>query len=250
VAREIYTAKLMKTVVLSEKNQCKHFEFEVESDTMQKFDFAAGQFVSMLAKNGDKQMTRAYSIASGPRGNKHFDLCLNRVEGGFFSNYLCDMEHGNTVHFHGPHGHFVLRDPLRDSIFIATGTGVAPMRGFVEWLFPLNGQPARNQGRQISLVYGTRHETEIYYRDFFEAVAKKYSDFHYMMTLSRPAEGWTGAKGYVQDQVARILDARPDKGKDSMDAYICGLNLMVSANRKLLADLGWDKKQIVFERYD
>lgn len=250
MAREIYTAKLKNTLLLSEKNQCKHFEFEVEHDQMQRFDFAPGQFLSMLAKNGDKQMTRAYSIASGPRGNKQFELCLNRVEGGFFSNYLCDLEHGNIVHFHGPHGHFVLRDPLRDSLFIATGTGVAPMRGFVEWLFPLDGAPARNQGRQIWLIYGTRHATEIYYRDFFEAVAKKYPDFHYVITLSRPPEGWTGEHGYVQDQVHKILEVRPDKGKDSMDAYICGLNLMVSANRKLLSDFGWDKKQIVFERYD
>lgn len=250
MAREIYTARLKKTVVLSEKNQCKHFEFEVEHPGMEKFDFAPGQFLSLLAKNGDKQMTRAYSIASGPRGNLHFDLCLNRVEGGFFSNYLCDMEHGNIVHFHGPHGHFVLRNPLRDSIFIATGTGIAPMRGFVEWLFPLDGASPRHDGRQIYLVYGTRHPTELYYRDFFAAVARQYPDFHYITTLSRPPEDWSGARGYVQDQVQKILDARPDKGKDSMEAYICGLNLMVSANRKLLADYGWDKKQIVFERYD
>jgi ferredoxin-NADP reductase len=249
VAREIYTARLKNSFLLSEKNQCKHFEFEVEHDSLPAFDFAPGQFLSLLAKNGDKQMTRAYSIASGPRGNKQFELCLNRVEGGFFSNYLCDLEHGNIVHFHGPHGHFVLRDPLRDSLFIATGTGIAPMRGFVEWLFPENA-PARNQGRQIYLIYGTRYPTELYYRDFFDQVAIAHPDFHYLTTLSRPAEGWTGASGYVQDQVQRILEARPDQGKDSMDAYICGLNLMVSANRKLLADFGWDKKQIVFERYD
>jgi len=36
-----------------------------------------------------------------------------------------------------------------------------------------------------------------------------------------------------------------------MDAYICGLNDMVSANRKLLTEeFGWDKKQVIFERYD
>lgn len=232
---------------------------------MPDFQFAAGQFVSMLAKNGDKQMTRAYSLASGPHGNERFDLCLNRVEGGFFSNYLCDMEHGNTVHFHGPHGHFVLRNPLRDSIFIATGTGIAPMRGFVEWLFPVGSEemqdapdwdPAKNQvdrsqGRQIYLVYGTRHETEIYYRDFLEQMAREHENFHYIVTLSKPADTWQGARGYVQDQVAKILDARADKGKDTMDAYICGLNQMVSANRKMLAEqYGWDKKQVLFERYD
>ncbi len=243
--RPIYTAKLINTVLLSERAQCKHLELEVEE--LEQFDFAPGQFVSMLAKNGDKQMTRAYSIASGPNGNKRFALCLNRVEGGFFSNYLCDMEHGRIAHFHGPHGHFVLRNPLRDCLMIATGTGVAPMRGFIEWLF---GSTPHHEGKDIWLIFGTRNVSEIYYRDYFEEVARKNSNFHYLITLSRGPEDWTGARGYVQDHVKKILDQRPDHGKNDMDAYICGLNMMVSANRKQLADYGWDKKQIVFERYD
>jgi ferredoxin-NADP reductase len=248
VERQIYTARLTRTETLSDRADCKHFEFEV--DELSNFDFTAGQFVSMLAKNNEKQMTRAYSLASGPRGNNRFDLCLNRVEGGFFSNYLCDMEHGNVVHFHGPHGHFVLKNPLRDSIMIATGTGVAPMRGFVEWLFPLDSSPDRSEGREIWLIFGTRHESEIYYREYFEEVARKYPNFHYLVTLSRPDESWQGRRGYVQEHVKEILESRPEKGKNDMDAYICGLNMMVSANRKQLAEFGWDKKQIVFERYD
>jgi ferredoxin-NADP reductase len=248
--RPIYKARLTNTVVLSDRADCKHFEFEVED--LPDFQFAAGQFVSMLANKNDKQMTRAYSIASGPRGNNKFDLCLNRVEGGFFSNYLCDLDHGCTVHFHGPHGHFVLRTPLRDSLFIATGTGIAPMRGFVEALFPENGAPPKHDlnGREIWLIYGTRYESEIYYREYFERIAAKHPNFHYIISLSRADESWKGARGYVQDHVKQILEARTGHGKDDMDAYICGLNDMVSGTRKLLADFGWDKKQIVFERYD
>lgn len=245
-ARPIYTARLLRTTTLSERAACKHFEFEVPE--LASFDFAAGQFVSMLAKNGEKQATRAYSIASGPHGTNRFDLCLNRVEGGFFSNYLCDMEHGNIVHFHGPHGHFVLKNPLRDCIMIATGTGVAPMRGFVQWLF--NEKEQHHDGREIYLVYGTRHPSEMYYRDLFEDVQSRHKNFHYIPTLSRGDDSWSGARGYVQQHVKEVLEKRPGNGKDDMDAYICGLNQMVSANRELLAGFGWEKKQIVFERYD
>jgi ferredoxin-NADP reductase len=247
MARELYTARLLRSYLLSERAQTKHFEFVAER--LERFEFAAGQFVSMVAPNHEgKTMTRAYSIASGPDGNGRFDLCLNRVEGGFFSNYLCDLSEGSTVQFHGPHGLFVLRKPLRDSIMIATGTGIAPMRGFVEWLF--DERDPRHEGRDIWLIYGTRYETEIYYRDLFESVAKKNPNFHYMVTLSRCGEEWTGCRGYVQDHVKAVLESRPDRGLGTMDAYICGLNLMVSANRKQLADFGWDKKQIIFERYD
>jgi ferredoxin-NADP reductase len=247
VQRPIYTARLQHQEMLSERAQCKHLRFAVEE--LPRFDFTAGQFVSLLAPKEGKTITRAYSIASAPNGGNRFDLCLNRVENGFFSNHLCDMKEGETVQFHGPHGHFVLREPLRDSLLIATGTGVAPMRGFVEWLF--DAQHPRHEGREIHLIYGTRTESELYYAALFTEVAAKHANFHYVPTLSRPQEGWRGHKGYVQDRVQEILQARAGHGKDEMNAYICGLNLMVSANRKLLGEtMGWDKKQIVFERYD
>jgi len=243
--RPLHTAKLLRKELLSERAQCEHFEFEATE--LASFDFTAGQFVSMVTPNNGKQITRAYSIASGPHGNNRFELCLNRVEGGFFSNHLCDMTPGQTVGFHGPHGLFTLRNPLRDSIFIATGTGIAPMRGFVEQLFGAN---PRHGDRELWLVYGTRYPSEIYYREFFERVAKENKNFHYVVTLSRPADDWKGAHGYVQDRVREIVETRPQKGVGSMHAYICGLNAMVSANRELLTSFGWDKKQIVFERYD
>src|SRR5262245_19512506 len=141
--RPTFTAKVTRTIMLSEPAQTKHMEFEVLE--LDRFDFAAGQFVSMTAPKEGKTMTRAYSIASGPRHNRQFDLCLNRVLNGFFSNLLCDMKVGDAVSFHGPHGNFVLRNPLRDSLFIATGTGIAPMRAFVEWLF---GETPRHEDRE------------------------------------------------------------------------------------------------------
>ena len=109
--------------------------------------------------------TRAYSIASAARANT-FELCVNRVENGFFSNHLADLPDlpiGATIQIHGPHGHFILQEPITDSILVATGTGVAPMRAMAQWLFPADG-PDRSQGKDIWLVYGTRYETDIYYR--------------------------------------------------------------------------------------
>ena len=65
-------------------------------------------------------------------------------------------------------------------------------------------------------------------------------------TLSRCQDDWQGCRGYVQDHVREIVRGRPD-----MIAYICGLNDMVDHNRKMLMEeMGWDRKQIVFERYD
>ncbi len=250
--RPIYTARLRDKMLLSESAQCYHLEFDVPE--LEQFAFDAGQFVSMLAEDPNgKPQTRAYSMASAPRGNQ-FDLCLDRVEGGFFSNLLCDLVPGDTMQFDGPHGFFVLHPPLVDTLLIATGTGVAPMKGFVEQLFPGESED-RSQGAHFWLLYGTRHESEIYYQRYFEKIAAEHPNFHYLPTLSRPHDGWEGLRGYVQTHVRQMLRQDPailsrDLAAPPMHAYICGLNEMVSANRAQLKELGWDRKQIHFERYD
>jgi ferredoxin-NADP reductase len=237
------TAKLLRSEQLSD--QTKHLEFEVKA--AETFQFVPGQFVSMMAPKEGRTITRAYSIASAPR-NHHFDICLNRVPNGFFSNLLCDLDEGQELDFHGPHGLFVLRNPFRDCIFIATGTGIAPMRAFVQWIF---ASPERHAGRNIWLVYGTRYEKDIYYYDYFQDIARQNPNFHYTVTISRAQESWKGDRGYVQEYVRKIMQSRPPEARTQMDAYICGLNDMVSANRKLLQEeFGWDKKQVIFERYD
>lgn len=255
-ARPSYTARLISEQMLSESAQTKHLTFQAED--LERFDYEAGQFVSMTApdpkpERAGKIITRAYSIASASSG-RLFDVCLNRVENGFFSNYLCDMNVGDAVSFHGPHGNFVLRKPLRDSVLIATGTGIAPMRAFVQRLFDdevLAGE-LRNLGTQVHLVYGTRYPTDLYYADYFEEIARKHPQvFDFRCTLSRAKEDWTGLRGYVQEHVRNIVAARDQAQRNNMDAYICGLNDMVSACRKMLMEeFGWDKKQVIFERYD
>jgi ferredoxin-NADP reductase len=254
--RPVYNAKLISEELISDPGQCKHLVFEAQE--LENFEYEPGQFVSMTApdpkpERAGKIITRAYSIASTSDGRR-FDICVNRVPGGFFSNYLCDRQVGDEVTFHGPHGNFVLRNPLRDSVFIATGTGIAPMRAYVQWLFAEDQRVAelRASGRRFHLVYGTRYATELYYADYFAEVAQRFPDlFEYRCTLSRPSEGWQGLRGYVQDHVKALVSARPEAIRNDMDAYICGLNDMVSANRQILIEqFGWDKKQVIFERYD
>lgn len=238
IERKIFTARLLECRDLSEST--KHFHWEVEE--AHKFDFQAGQFVSMLAQHDGREITRAYSIASAPRGDNQFDLCLNRVPDGFFSNFLCDLRAGDEVRFHGPHGYFTLKQPVRDSIFVATGTGIAPIRGMVHWLL---AEPSRHKDRSFWLAFGVRYQQDLYYDDEFRALAEGHANFHYIPTLSRENPRWTGARGYVQEHVERLVTGRTD-----MDAYICGLRDMVTANRDLLKKIGWDRKSIVSERFD
>ena len=237
-SQQVLTARLRNSVSLS--GGTHHLEFEVEE--LPRFDFTAGQFVSMRSDRDGREITRAYSIASSPKQNNIFDVCLNRVQFGFFSNYLCDLEHGARVRFNGPHGTFVLKNPVRDSIFVGTGTGIAPLRGMIHWLFE---EESRHEGHQFWLVFGVRYRQDLYYHDEFVQLEREHPNFHYIPTLSRENPGWTGATGYVQEHVRKIAE-----GSIDMDAYICGLKDMVKANRDQLKDLGWDRKSILFERFD
>jgi ferredoxin-NADP reductase len=266
LARPTYAARLVDKACISESAQCYHLEFAI--DEMERWDWVPGQFLSAVAVDPrGKTQTRAYSIASAPQGNR-FDLCINRVEGGFFSNHLADLSIGDTIQVHGPHGNFTLRAPLTDSIFVATGTGIAPMRAFTQGLFPSHGPNAGadlSEGRRIWVLYGTRYESELYYRDYFESIAAEHPNFHYIATLSRAPQEWGGLRGYVQDHLAPIIEERggdknaggevlpglpPQAPVFDIHTYICGLNNMVAGVRDLLAGHGWHKKQIIFERYD
>ena len=232
-------ARLIRSVPLSE--QTKHLEFEMLR--VPHFSFVPGQWLSLKTNRpGGEEITRAYSIASAPAQDNGFALCLNRVQDGFMSNFLCDMREGAEIACQGPFGDFILRPPLRDTVFIATGTGIAPFRSMLHWLLAYE---SRHQGHGFWLVFGSRYEKDIYYHDEFLRLAEQYANFHYLPTLSRGGTEWRGLRGYVQEHVTGIV-----QGRGEMQAYICGLDKMIKANRDLLKGLGWERKAVRFEKYD
>jgi ferredoxin-NADP reductase len=236
---QTFAARLVRSVSLS--NLTKHLEFELAA--VPRFGFVAGQWLSFKTNKPDgEETTRAYSIASPPGDDNRFALCLNRVQDGFMSNFLCDMKEGQEISCQGPFGDFILRPPLRDTVFIATGTGIAPFRSMLHWLL---ADPVRHQDKRLWLLFGNRTETDIYYHAEFLDLAARHGNFHYLPTLSRSAPEWQGLRGYVQEHMAAIVEGRTD-----MHAYICGLDKMIRANRELLKGLGWDRKAILYEKYD
>ena len=234
-----FTARLTRSVALSELT--KHLEFDIKG--VPRFGFVAGQWLSLKANKPDgEEITRAYSIASPPKDDNRFALCLNRVQDGFMSNFLCDMQEGAEIPCQGPFGDFILRPPLRDTIFIATGTGIAPFRSMLQWLL---ADPSRHLGHQCWLLFGSRYEKDIYYHNEFLQLAAEHANFHYLPTLSRGGLEWKGLRGYVQEHVGGILQGRTD-----VHVYICGLKKMIASNRDLLKGLGCDRKSILYEKYD
>lgn len=216
--------------------EVRHFLFEVAE--VEALPFTPGQWVSITEIVREKKVTRAYSLASAPSGNR-FELCLNRVKEGLFSPWLFKLAPGDSLDFRGPLGSFTPRQPFSDSVLIATGTGVAPFRSF------LQSETILGSDRDVTLLLGARYEESLLYRSEFEELEKSQFGFRFLPTITRPAVGWTGLTGRVQAHLDLILAGRTD-----LDVYICGLRAMVDEVRSLLAARGFEKSRIIFEKYD
>ena len=214
----------------------RHFVFEVPE--VERLDFRPGQFVSLSHPIQGRVITRAYSIASLPNGNR-FELCLNRVEDGLFSPHLFSMAPGESVSMKGPLGTFVWREPVKPSILVATGTGIAPFRSMLQEELP------RDHDAPVTLIFGARYPHGLLYREEFEEMARQYPRFTFRPTVTRPDNSWTGRTGRVQVHLTEALG-----GRRGFDVYICGLKEMVDDVRTLLKGLGFDRKQIIYEKYD
>ena len=217
-----------------------HFEFEVSG--VKDFSFTPGQFISVLDREHGKEVTRAYSIAS-PRGGNRFELCLNRVVDGIVSPWLFDLKPGAEVEMHEPLGYFTLRHPGHRAVFVATGTGVAPFRSMLLDYLP-------HTHLDVTLLFGVRYEQGLLYQEEFERLANEYQRFRFLPTVTRPMAGWHGRTGRVQQHLDEALALRMPDDLLTTDVYICGLKEMVDDVRRELKQRGFDRKQIIYEKYD
>ena len=228
------TARLLESREIAP--EVRHLVFEVEDAG--SFSYVPGQFASLTADINGSPITRAYSFASSPCGSR-IELCLNRVVEGKFSPYLFEMQPGDRIQMTGPWGGFIFRQPVEESILVATGTGIVPFRAMLQDIL------SRDSVHQFTLIFGVRYERTLLYREEFEQLARDHPNFHFLPTLSRPEPSWTGRTGHVQAHLFEAIGDRRD-----VNVFICGLKAMVDDVRSLLKSSGFDRKRIICEKYD
>ena len=233
-----YNSRIIKI----EKESSTTRRFWVEVEDVDKLDFQAGQFVTMDLPIHEKRLKRwrSYSIANAPDGTNVLEFCIVLLEGGAATEYLFnESEVGTSIRFKGPSGGFVLPDKIdTDLVMICTGTGVAPFRSMIHDLINKN-KPFQH----IHLIFGTRHQEGILYREEFEKLAKERDDFDYSIALSRDVN-WDGHQGYVHP----IYLEAYSKQRSDVDFYICGWSNMIDeAVENLILKLGYDKSQVHYE---
>ena len=190
------------------------------------FEYVAGQYIDVVAKNGQ---TRSYSMArSHDRGP--LELHVRRVAGGQLSDYWFNQAKVNDLlRIYGPVGTFCLRHgPETSVVFLATGTGIAPVVAMLEELSTL---PRAERPASVRVYWGGRTRKDLYCDP-----ASAFDDAEVVTTLSRAKMDWGGARGYVQDHAVASILAAGEAGK--VQVYACGSDAMISAARNVLESVG------------
>jgi CDP-4-dehydro-6-deoxyglucose reductase len=192
----------------------------------QRLPFLAGQYLDFLLEGGKR---RAFSIANPPHDDEFIELHVRHVPGGEFTGFIFDaLEEKAILRIQAPLGTFTLReDSDRPIIFIAGGTGLAPIKGIIEHAFYVGVT------RPMHLYWGARRQVDLYLPDLPLRWVKEHANFTYTPVLSEPDTTWTGRTGFVHEAV---LADHPDMS--SFDVYLAGPPIMVQSGSKAFAAAG------------
>merc|ERR1711937_594442 len=164
---------------------------------------------------------------------------------GICSNFLCDTQPGDEVKITGPSGKVMLmpeEDPNTDYIMVATGSGIAPYRGFVRRLFSEETPAAKAYKGTAWLFLGVANSDALLYDDEWQTVKEAYPDnFRLDYALSREQENKKGGKMYIQDKVEEYADEIFSKLDKGAHMYFCGLKGMMPGILEMLDGVATSK---------
>ena len=210
------------------------------------FTFRSGQWVRLVLPvkdEKDRPLRRAYSVASVPSTSSRFEVIVTRVDDGRASPWLHDMPVGEKLEVKGPQGMFHRGPTAGPSLFVATGTGVAPFRGMIHDALQAGGETP------LWVLFGVRSVADALYREEFEALERQHPRLRFMLSMSRPPPEWKGRRGYLQTHVLELWKELALQGRP--EAYVCGVKKMLLEVREVLRAQGFaERQQLHLESYD
>jgi ferredoxin-NADP reductase len=204
--------------------------------------FQAGQYVNLFVEIGGVRTSRPYTISSGPRERRHYELTVKRVEEGFVSDYLLDhASAGQTYESTGPMGNFFY-NPLYhgdDLVFLAGGSGITPAYSMIQ------DMADRRVNRRFHLVYGSRSEDDIIFEAPLQKLEAELPGLRVTHVLSEPSPAYDGRRGFITAELLRDLLGEIE-GKMF---YVCGPPAMYDFCVPELEKLGIPRRRIRLEAY-
>jgi CDP-4-dehydro-6-deoxyglucose reductase len=191
----------------------------------ERLQFLAGQYIDFLLKDGHR---RSFSLANPPHDDALLEIHVRHVPGGLFSDQLFNQFKGREIlRLEGPLGNFFLREKSdKPIIFVAGGTGFAPIKGVIEHAL----HHGIEKQRPIVLYWGVRAKRDLYLPEPpGRWQAERAGNFTFIPVLSEPASDdvWSGRTGLVHQAV---LDDFADLA--GYQVYACGGPAMIDIARK------------------
>jgi MocE subfamily Rieske [2Fe-2S] domain protein len=208
------------------------FEFRSENAAPMRRNYS-------LATNPavDKELRFNVRIATPPRGQD----CL----AGAGSAYVHRLKPGDRITAIGPFGNFHIKAGEAEMVYVGGGSGMAPLRSHLSHLFE-----TVKTARRVSYWYGARSRQEIFYREYFEGLARQHANFSFHLALSepQPEDNWAGPTGLIHEVLAEeYLNHHPDPA--GIEYYLCGPPVMVRATIKMLEGLKVPKCQMASDEF-
>jgi CDP-4-dehydro-6-deoxyglucose reductase len=233
----IYEKKIVPAKIQSiDKLNDSVIEISLRLPPNSNFAYNSGQYVNITKG----QIKRSYSIANSNKENGLITFFIKNYENGFMSNYwFKEAKINDLLRVEGPLGSFFLRESeVENFIFIATGTGVAPIKAILENICESIKQL---KSKNLWLFVGARYEKDLFWNlDELISISK----LKYIPVLSKGSEDWSGERGYVQD----IL-IRQNIPLSNSQVYACGSSTMIGAAKKTLIENGLNKRHFFSDAF-
>jgi Na+-transporting NADH:ubiquinone oxidoreductase subunit F len=223
------------------------YRFELVEPTT--VEFKAGQYLMLLCPQKDSYpLRRMYSIASPASQKNSFDLIVEIIPNGVGSNYFLAMKENDEVQFQGPAGMFTLHGSSPNRIFLATGTGIAPMISMLDEIYTSRNTDGTNQ-----LFWGVPYIKDHYMLSDLISLKEKNSNFFFSISVSRERnlDSLNGEKEYFKlGRITKTLDEKyGNTFPKDVDFYLCGGRTVVESLRQYLAEKNVPKERIIFEKF-
>lgn len=188
----------------------------------ERLQFLAGQYIDILMKDGKR---RSFSMANPPHDDNFIELHIRKSPNGAFSQYVFDqMKERTILRFEGPLGTFFLNEESdKPIIFLAGGTGFAPIKSIIEHAF------FKNIKREMVLYWGVRSLIDVYMPQLPSQWQQEHPNFTFIPVLSEPTpeDHWQGRTGFVHQAVLDDFDSLA-----GYEVYACGSPLMIDVAKQ------------------
>ena len=225
MASDIQIRKMPSRIMEMEKLVEDIMLLKVQLPSSEPFRYYPGQYLDFILRDGRH---RSYSMATPPNEANLVELHVRHTPGGAFTDHVfgvgaTQMKVREILRVEAPLGSFFLRDSSKPAIFLASGTGFAPIKAMVEHMI------ASGDTRPVRLYWGGRRPVDLYMDSLAREWENRLPDFQYVPVVSDalPEDNWQGRTGFVHSAVMKDF---PDLSAHQV--YACGAPIMVESARR------------------